>query len=331
MERKPLLCGFNNKHYDNHILKAAYIGLTPENIKRINDQIILEGVNGWDIWLLKGEKFYIDSFDLKDDMQAGHSLKHIEGHLGMNIEESEVDFSIDRPLTDAELKSTIHYCKCDVDATEKLFHLRKNYLKNKINLGEKKGISLARSLYLTNAKLTSIYLDAVKPSKPWKDEREYTYPTQLLREYIPEEVFSFFDRLQDKTIPDQEVFTSKLSLLVGDCPCVIGFGGIHGAIPTYQEESTETRTIRNKDVASYYPNLMRKMGYCSRNIPSPQLYADTIDQRVKAKREGDKATANALKLVLNTTYGAMLNGKEGEAFNDLYDPLQGRSVCISGQ
>ena len=38
------------------------------------------------------------------------------------------------------------------------------------------------------------------------------------------------------------------------------------------------------------------------------------------------ASANALKLLCYTTYGAMLN-----KYNDLYDPLMGRSVCISGQ
>ena len=74
------------------------------------------------------------------------------------------------------------------------------------------------------------------------------------------------------------------------------------------------------------PHLMTLMGYTSRNIPSPEVYAATIERRVKAKRSGDKATANALKLVLNTTYGAMLN-----RYNPLYDPLMGRSVCISGQ
>ena len=47
---------------------------------------------------------------------------------------------------------------------------------------------------------------------------------------------------------------------------------------------------------------------------------------MKAKATGDKVTANALKLVVNTTYGAMLN-----QYNDLYDPLMGRSVCITGQ
>ena len=71
---------------------------------------------------------------------------------------------------------------------------------------------------------------------------------------------------------------------------------------------------------------MTLMGYTSRNIPSPEVYAATIERRVKAKRSGDKATANALKLVLNTTYGAMLN-----KYNALYDPLIGRSVCITGQ
>ena len=47
---------------------------------------------------------------------------------------------------------------------------------------------------------------------------------------------------------------------------------------------------------------------------------------MKAKAAGDTAKANALKLVVNTTYGASLN-----KYNDLCDPLMGRSVCITGQ
>ena len=67
-------------------------------------------------------------------------------------------------------------------------------------------------------------------------------------------------------------------------------------------------------------------GYTSRNIPDPKIYADMLERRMAAKKAGDKQTANALKLVANTTYGATLN-----QFNDLYDPLMARSVCISGQ
>ena len=86
------------------------------------------------------------------------------------------------------------------------------------------------------------------------------------------------------------------------------------------------RIIRNYDVASLYPSLMIKCGYTSRNIPSPESFEKVYNDRLHAKRTGDKRTSDTLKLVLNTTYGAMLN-----QYNDLFDPLMGRSVCISGQ
>lgn len=331
MERNPFLGGFNNKHYDNFILKGVMCGLTPEQIKEINDLIIVEEVNGWDIPILREYRVYFDSFDLMDDCQVGLSLKAIEAHLGIPIEETEVDFNITHRLSEKELQETIYYCKYDVDATEKLYHLRQAYLKNKVTLGKARNLTDRQVMYMTNAKLTSVYLKAQKPEKPWNDERNYQYPEKLLRQYIPQEVFDFFDRMKDDRIPNDELFSSKLEIMVGVCPCTIAYGGIHGAIPTYVEEATETRTIRNKDVASYYPHLMTLMGYCSRNMPSPKMFEDTLEERVAAKKAGDKATANALKLVLNTTYGAMLNGKDGTAFNDLYDPLMGRSVCISGQ
>ena len=349
MEQDPFLGGFNNKHYDNHILKAVMVGLTPEQVKEVNDLIIVEEIDGWDIPLLRDYRVFFHSFDLMDDCQDGISLKGIEAHLGIPIEETEVDFNITRRLTQEELAQTIAYCKYDVDATEILYKIRVNYLKNKATLGRVRGLDERKAMYMTNAKLTSVYLKAEKPRTPWTDERNYQYPDKLLREYIPQEVFDFFDRLHDPTVKDIDLFGgydehgkkikgASLEIMVGECPCTIAYGGIHGAIPTYTEVATETRSIRNKDVASYYPHLMtiplsegQKYGFCSRNIPSPEVFVQTLEDRVKAKKSGDKDTANALKLVLNTTYGTMLNGKNGVAYNDLYDPLMGRSVCITGQ
>lgn len=349
MEQEPYLGGFNNKHYDNHILKAVMIGADPETVKRVNDCIILEGIDGWDIPLLRDYKVFFHSFDLMDDCQDGTSLKGIEAHLGIPIEETEVDFNLPRKLTEEEMAQTIKYCKYDVDATEILFKLRQGYLQNKATLGRVRGLDERKAMYMTNARLTSVYLNAVKPEKPWTDERDYEYPDKLLREYIPQEVFDFFDRLHDPNVPNIELFGgydengkkikgASLKIMLGDCIVTLAYGGIHGAIPTYTEEATESRSIRNKDVASYYPHLMtiplseeKEYGFCSRNIPSPKVFAQTLEDRVKAKKAGDKDTANALKLVLNTTYGTMLNGKNGVAYNDLYDPLMGRSVCITGQ
>lgn len=323
MTPDKLIAGFNNKYYDNHILKAILCDADNALVKEIND-FIIGGRNAWEHWFIKENRCYFDSFDLRDDMQDGLSLKAIEAHLGMEIEESEVDFNIDRPLTEKELEDTVFYCKYDVAATEELYRLRKGYLRNKITLGRLKEIPDTKSLYMTNAKLTSAYLDATP--QPHNDEREYKFPANLLLEYIPQEVIDFFKRLYDKTLSDEQVFLSKYNFKIGDCQCTIGYGGIHGAIPTYREKSTDNRSIRNKDVASYYPHLMTLDGYCSRNIPDPHFYEQMLETRMAAKKKGDKATANALKLVCNTTYGAMLN-----KYNDLFDPLMGRSVCITGQ
>ena len=315
--------GFNSKHYDQYIIKAIAANLPPEEVKKVNDYII-GGGQGWQCPLLKDVYFQFNNVDIRDDTQQGLSLKAIEGHLGMSIKESSIPFDIGRPLDADERAETEFYCKHDVDTTEKLIDIRKDYLKNKINLGRLAGLDEIKAMGMTNAKLTAAMLKA--KYQPHDDERQYKYPDNLRKEFIPQEVFDFFNRMYDETILDEELFKGKLELTIGECPVTIGFGGIHGAIPNYFWEETETRGIWNEDVGSYYPHLCTINGYTSRNIPSPKIYEDILDKRMKAKAAGDKQTANALKLVCNTTYGCLLN-----QFNDLYDPLMGRSVCISGQ
>ena len=317
--------GFNSKHYDQYIIKGICADLSPQEIKQLNDYIIA-GNQGWQYPPLNGFYFNFNNVDIRDDTQQGLSLKAIEGHMGMSIQETEVDFNLDRPLTAEELEQTIFYCKHDVDATEQLIELRKDYLKNKIHLGKLAGLTETKAMAMTNAKLTAAMLKATP--QPHDDERQYVYPDNLRREYIPQEVFDFFDRIYDPSISDNDCFKAKLEISVGECPVTIGFGGIHGAIPNYFWEEAEDpdERIKNKDVGSYYPHLCTVNGYTSRNIPSPKIYENVLESRMEAKAAGDTATANALKLVCNTTYGCLLN-----QYNDLYDPLMGRSVCISGQ
>ena len=323
MTMDKLLVGFNNKHYDNYILKGILCGADNILLKEIND-FILNGNMGFEHWFLRENQAYFNTFDIMDDMQQGLSLKAIEGHLGLNIEESSVSFDIDRPLTQKELEETIKYCKHDVDVTEHLVKIRKPYLETKLALGRLAGIDDAKALYMTNAKLTAAFLRA--EPKEWNDERNYKYPDNLKKDFIPKEVIQFFDRMHDLSIDDKELFNSKLEFYIKDTPCVVGFGGIHGAYENYIEEEQGNRIIRNFDVASLYPSLMIRCDYVSRNIPSAEIFEKVYHDRLKAKKEGDKKTSDTLKLVLNTTYGAMLN-----PYNSLYDPLMGRSVCISGQ
>ena len=225
-----IYCGFNSKWYDQYIIKAICAGFSPEEVKQVNDWIIA-GNQGWECPLLSGVRFWFNNIDIKDDMQMGLSLKAIEGHLGMNICESEVDFMLQRHLTTTEVKDTEKYCQHDVGATEVVVDLRKSYLQNKINIGKLAGIDGAKALGMTNAKLTAAMLKAHRVDHD--DERCYQYPDNLRREYIPQEVFDFFDRMKDDSLSDKEVFTGKLNISIGECPVTIGYGGIHGAIPNF--------------------------------------------------------------------------------------------------
>lgn len=319
-----IFVGANIKHYDIFILKAMYNDFSPEEIKQLNDYIIEFGGNGWEYPPLRECFFNLNIFDLFDDMQQGLGLKSIEAHLGMDIEETQVDFNLDRRLTQEEIELTIKYCSYDVDATEKLFEIRASYRDNKLTLAAMAGIAPEKALRMTNATLTAKYLSAQR--KEFDDEREYVYPDNLLREYIPQGVFDYFNWIYDKSISDEELFKAKYESSIGDCSYTLGFGGIHGCLGKVILSSTEDEKLANDDVASYYPHLMTINGYCSRAIPNPEDYEAMLERRMQAKRSGDKPTNNALKLVANTTYGAML-----AMWNDLYDPKMGRSVCISGQ
>lgn len=330
IDSEAIYIGFNSKFYDQYIAKGVVCDFTPEELKALNDYIIVKRQQGWQYPAFNGVYWRMNNVDIMDDMQKGLSLKAIEGHLGLNIKETETDFNIDRPLTPDELKRMFKYCRSDVDATEKIVKIRKDYLQNKINIGKLAGLPPEKAMSMTNAKLTAAMLRASPQTHD--DERQYKYPDNLLREYIPPEVFEFFDKMYDPTIPDEVLFKDSLEIVVGECPTKIAWGGIHGARKNYffevQEpvEGERQRVQENDDVGSYYPHLIIINGYASRNIPDPKIYEDVVNTRMEAKAKGDTATANALKLVANTTYGASIN-----QYNDLFDPLMGRSVCISGQ
>lgn len=315
--------GFNSKAYDQYIAKAVAAGLTPQEIKKVNDWCV-SGNQGWQCPLLSGVYFSFNNVDIRDDVQKGLSLKAIEGHLGMTIKESNVPFDIDRPLTKEELEETIYYCKHDVDATEKLIDIRKDYLKTKLNLGKRADIDPVTAMSATNAKLTAMMLKAKLVQR--NDGRDYVYPENMDISVIPPEILAFFDTIHDKSVADEILFKTSLETVIGGMPCKYAWGGVHGSLTGYYEEETDTRVIQNRDVSSLYPSLIELYKYLSRNVPDPELFYTIRRDRIKAKHDGDKQTAKDLKLPLNTVSGAQEN-----KYNDLYDPLPTRSLRISGQ
>ena len=125
---EDVIGSFNGKGYDDWIAMTIIEGGDPETVKRCNDWIIREHKNGWEFPFIQYKKRPFRSFDLRDDLPKGLSLKAIEGNMYLPIVESSVPFDIDRPLTKSELDEMIYYCKKDVDATVALYERRKEYI-----------------------------------------------------------------------------------------------------------------------------------------------------------------------------------------------------------
>ena len=331
-----IIGGFNNKHYDDWVVLTMILGGSNVEVKRHND-FIIGGNNGWEFPFIQFQKKPFKSFDLRDDIaDKGLSLKAIEGNLYLPIVESSVPFDIDRPLTPEELEEVIRYCKNDVDATIRLYKARSEYITSKKIVGTMYGVNEADALGLTNAKLSAKVLDAKHVGR--NDERDYNIPDCLDTSLIPEKVLSFFMQIRDKSIPDEKLFgTGKqgskgqtlkcwIETSGGRCPVTYAWGGVHGAKPAFTAEATDDRLIVNYDVSSLYPTSMINFSYCSRSMADPDAYKKLVETRLAAKKAGDKEKATALKLVVNTVYGAMLN-----PYNDLADRRAGRSVCITNQ
>jgi hypothetical protein len=109
----------------------------------------------------------------------------------------------------------------------------------------------------------------------------------------------------------------------------LGQGGIHGCIKPGIYESDEDYIILDADVASLYPNIAIKNNLYIRHLGKDfiSIYDnDIVQKRLKAKKEGNKSIADALKLSANSCYG-----KSNDINSFLYDPLYTMATTINGQ
>lgn len=302
--RNDIWIGYNSRHYDQYILKGILCGFNP---KEINDHIIVENKSGYSFSNLF-RKIQVNNFDI---MSSFHSLKQLEGFMGNMIKESDIDFNIQRKLTEDELSEVIKYCRHDVQQTIKVFMNRKSEFESQMQLINIFKLPLSY-ISKTKVQLSAVILDATKVDR--NDEFDIEIPNTLkLNKY--KEILDWYMN------PVNKDYSKELIKDVAGVEHIFAWGGLHGAIPNYIEEGK----FLNIDVASYYPSLMIEYNYGSRNMSNPDKFKEIKDLRLKYKAEKNPLQA-PLKIVINGTYGAMK-----DRFNNLYDPRQANNVCIGGQ
>lgn len=313
--------GYNCKNYDKYILQAITNGVNP---KLVNDYII-GGGNGWEL--------FRDRLDINlyDCMIMGKSLKQLESYFGVDIRESEIDFNLDRPLTDTERASNIKYCKSDVYNTALVFMHNKQEFEAQIGLIKLSCSSLS-DLSKTKAQLSAKILEAKPlPVQLLQQEWEFEY-NQCVKDYDykHKDVLKFFDSLRESKDPK-----AKYECELYGVPHTFALGGLHGAIPNYIHSVNTKEYIVHIDVASYYPHIMTEWGYLTRAVPSIQKFIDIMELRLKYKKEKNPLQA-PLKIVINGSYGQsgagkLLDNGTYKLLSPMFDPRRMREVCINGQ
>lgn len=292
------LCGFNNAFYDDHILTAMINQWTPYQIKQLNDRII----SGEKLKNIHSAIVSLDCFQEIDVSRPG--LKKIEANFGKMIKESDVDFTIDRKLTEEELQESITYCEYDVDMTIEVFKLRlKSYFEPKMQILSMKP-SLPDKAYRWNNTTISANTLLDKPLTKWSQIRT---PDEML-EMVPEEVKELWLTKDKGSITTQE-FDNDIQW---------GFGGIH----SQHKHRKHFTNVHNLDVASLYPSII-----CNYDIlgVATKLYNEIREERIRIKHT-DKQRQLALKLVLNSVYGLLKN-----KYSLLNNPKASTTVCAIGQ
>lgn len=326
--RDSLFVGYNSHSYDSNVMRAYLQGKNPFHVSKA---IIESDDRALAYKMFDTKKTPLFGMDLYQD-NRGFSLKEHSAFMGINIKETDVDFDLDRELTEEEQVLNELYCKNDVLATEKRFEQNIGMLVAKAAIALYFGLD-KMALSMTNANLTAELLGAEKIPDRGDELDKYELPEGFK---IESETIRQAFMTNEFEANDKGHASISLDVPRRDVTEVLGVGGIHGA----KESFIHVGKFHARDVGSLYPNTMVLFNYLSRNIPEDKqhIYQMLLDERMEAKYSNKEFTEikgvkiptklliNGYKLPLNTKYGAM-----GAEFNKLYDPRMRLLVCITGQ
>lgn len=332
------LVTFNGNSYDIPIVSAYLLGYDNKRLKALSDTIIKGNVPRWQI------NDHFPDLQVKScdhiDLIGAAPLKASLKTYGCRIHSRKLqDLPIhpDAEITEAQAGLLRAYCENDVDVTldmyrdlEPQIELRKQmgntYTMDMRSMSDPQIAEAVIRHYMQEQDIVvEKRTSKVKPFK-YRMPEFITFRSdelQAVQELVQAATFKVDDNGYAK-LPDE---LDKAIEFAG-AKYKLGIGGLHSQEKKQVVWPTDDQMLGEYDVASMYPSIILGQNLYPEHLGEEfsHVYRDIFNQRIDAKRSGNKTTADTLKIVLNSSYG-----KFGSKYSFLYSPELLVQTTLTGQ
>lgn len=352
---KYLLCGYNNKHYDDVVINYIIDYIDTMLCKSIYDvtlslfnlsQTIINLEDG-NISKIKRWKYanYFESMDLltmmfSSKLRVGlksmqitmqyQNVQEYSGDFGSFLPKDKIDEMISYNINDVKSTySLFNYLVKNGDIDLRLF-IEQEYGFNALSMDSVKfGETLIAKKVCEELHINKRQLEQMRSPMdniPLKDVIlpfiRYKNPKfQEALEDMKKQVVSSKNKK-----PGEKNYENKF--VVSGIRYSIGVGGIHSLNEPRIYVPKEDEYLGHLDVASMYPSFIVRYGWFPRHLGKAGLavYTQIYHERIQAKHSGQKQKNLALKLTLNS-----VTGKMQQETSWMYDPFSVFKIRINGQ
>lgn len=284
------LIGFNCRRYDNHIVYAAAMGYSVEQLHELSQRII-----NHDRTAFFGAAYDLSYADIYDYSSKKQSLKHFEIELG--IHHMELGLPWDQPVPDEMIEQVVEYCANDVIATEATHEDRKADFVAREILAELSGLSVNHSTQQHTARILF--------GKEKNPQKKFIYTD--LSEMFPGYKYDF----GKSTYRDEEV---------GEGGYVYAEPGVYYHVALLDVASMHPTSIELLELFGPYTEKFSELKDARISIKRGDFQSARrmMDGKLAPYLEDEEnadALAYALKIVINIVYG-LTSARFDNAFKD---------------
>lgn len=334
------LVGFNSNNFDIPILSMALAGKTLEQMKHATMRIIECGENYREVLKdFRVKAIKVDHIDLIEVAPLFASLKIYAGRLHARRMQ-DLPFHPDVVLSPEQIDITRFYCINDLDNTAHLYNSLEEQVKLReelsrqynMDLRSKSDAQIAEGIFTSEVSRLNgdkIVRPIINPGTCYyyKVPSYIKYESSLMN-WALETIRTSRFIVADHGSIELPAEMQNLELTINKSTYTLRIGGLHSTEKNICHVADAKTKLYDCDVVSYYPFIIlnQKLFPSHLGVNFLRAFGNVVQARVHAKRNKDMITSNALKIVINGTFG-----KLGSKYSNLYAPDLLIQVTVTGQ